>query len=368
MRCGSPRGDIIGRMTTAGALDTFPLPSGVGLNDVARRPGRERLVHRGERRQDRAHHDTAECDDGSGHRCWDRVRRTSRAVVNGHCPAHVVSGRVRHVRVIRSQRTLGRCRRGAADVAATAKLSGLQPKTTYHYRLAATNPTGTAAGGDGTFTTLALPVLGPVKVDPKTWRRGSKPTQISKRSKRARVGTRISFSLDRAVPVQLKFFAKKSGRKVKGKCRRPTGRNRGAKKCTRLSLAGTISFTGHAGKNTIRFQGRISKSQEAQARSLPAQSDCHRQHQPEDALEPHRRPEDRQALKQARRVSEGVRQAARAEGGAGTRRSSNLKPSSSARRSGQCSATRSRRRSCSAERSSGRWIAISKLRGDASGS
>ncbi len=42
---------------------------------------------------------------------------------------------------------------GAASV--SAPLTGLQPETTYHYRLVATNPFGTSAAPDGTFTTLA---------------------------------------------------------------------------------------------------------------------------------------------------------------------------------------------------------------------
>src|SRR3954454_5749894 len=36
-----------------------------------------------------------------------------------------------------------------------ADLSGLAPSTTYHYRLVAANASGTVAGGDMTFTTLA---------------------------------------------------------------------------------------------------------------------------------------------------------------------------------------------------------------------
>jgi streptogramin lyase len=146
---------------------------------------------------------------------------------------------------------------GAADVSASAKLSGLKPDTTYHYRASTTNPTGTTAGADATFKTLALPAISSASVSPKTWRRGSALPKIAKR-KRAPLGTRITFTVSRAVPVELRFFAKLRGRKSGKKCRRPTRRNRRAKRCTRLVSKGTLSFATHSGKNTVRFQGRIS--------------------------------------------------------------------------------------------------------------
>ena len=46
---------------------------------------------------------------------------------------------------------------GTAAVAAPASLTGLDPGTTYHYRLVATNATGTSVGGDRTFTTSGGP-------------------------------------------------------------------------------------------------------------------------------------------------------------------------------------------------------------------
>jgi hypothetical protein len=43
----------------------------------------------------------------------------------------------------------------------TLTVKGLQPATTYHYRLVATNSAGTAAGADGTFTTLGVDQVAP---------------------------------------------------------------------------------------------------------------------------------------------------------------------------------------------------------------
>ena len=46
---------------------------------------------------------------------------------------------------------------GPSAVPASADLSGLEPKTTYHFRLFATNNTGTSEGQDKTFTTSGSP-------------------------------------------------------------------------------------------------------------------------------------------------------------------------------------------------------------------
>jgi hypothetical protein len=46
---------------------------------------------------------------------------------------------------------------GTANV--SASLSGLTPGTTYHFRLVASNSSGTTAGGDQAFTTVATPVV-----------------------------------------------------------------------------------------------------------------------------------------------------------------------------------------------------------------
>jgi phosphodiesterase/alkaline phosphatase D-like protein len=49
---------------------------------------------------------------------------------------------------------------GTSAVAVSAILSGLQPLQTYHFRISATNQSGTSTGQDGTFTTgAAAPVV-----------------------------------------------------------------------------------------------------------------------------------------------------------------------------------------------------------------
>src|SRR4051794_10691346 len=148
---------------------------------------------------------------------------------------------------------------GITVVPVGARLSGLRPGTTYHYRLVGTNPTGSSAAGDATFTTLPLPRVRGLRLRPRVWRGGSRLVHVAKKRRRP-VGTRIGFSLNRRVHVRLRFFAVRPGRRVKGRCRRRTRGNRGARTCSRLRPAGRISFTGHRGRNRIRFQGRISKA------------------------------------------------------------------------------------------------------------
>jgi predicted NBD/HSP70 family sugar kinase len=48
---------------------------------------------------------------------------------------------------------------GTTNVDVTAPLSGLAAGTTYHYRVVATNSSGTARGADGIFTTAAAPAV-----------------------------------------------------------------------------------------------------------------------------------------------------------------------------------------------------------------
>jgi hypothetical protein len=132
----------------------------------------------------------------------------------------------------------------AGATAVSAGVSGLAPDTTYHYRLAATSSTGgKSQGQDRTFHTLALPSgssAKPALVSAVTigrrWRLGSHLPRFSRR-RRIPVGTRIRFTLSRGTGVTLTF-------------KQRTGRRR---------VAGKLSFTAFAGRNTIRFQGRLSR-------------------------------------------------------------------------------------------------------------
>jgi hypothetical protein len=141
----------------------------------------------------------------------------------------------------------GRTATATGTAAVTAALTGLAPDTTYHYRLVATSPGGgTGRGQDRTFRTSA-PAAGaqPAVVSRvsigKRWRLGRHLPRFSR--KRPPVGTTIRYTLSRGARVTLKF-----SQRVKKKGRR-----------TRLVKRGTLTATGFAGVNKVRFEGRLSR-------------------------------------------------------------------------------------------------------------
>jgi hypothetical protein len=80
--------------------------------------------------------------------------------------------------------------------------------------------------------------------------------------KQARRGTKVSFRLNEAASVRFTVTQRAKGRRVKrGKktiCVKPTKKNRKRKRCTRVvTLKGSFSRTGVAGKNSFHFTGRL---------------------------------------------------------------------------------------------------------------
>ena len=74
----------------------------------------------------------------------------------------------------------------------------------------------------------------------------------------AKVGTKVSYMLSTAAPVKFTVQRRKGGRKVGSKCRRPTRKNRGRKKCN-LRLKGSFTHQGRPGANSLVFTGRLRK-------------------------------------------------------------------------------------------------------------
>jgi hypothetical protein len=71
-------------------------------------------------------------------------------------------------------------------------------------------------------------------------------------------GTNVSFTLNVAAPVKFSVDRAAAGRRVKGKCVKPTKKNAKAKKCTRhLAVKGSFSRNGSAGANQFHWKGRI---------------------------------------------------------------------------------------------------------------
>jgi hypothetical protein len=97
----------------------------------------------------------------------------------------------------------------------------------------------------------------------KTWREGNSLARISTRKKgkkkRPPVGTTFSFALNEPASVTLTFTEPAGGRKVGKKCVAETKKNKKKHRCTRTVIAGTLTFSAHAGTNKVRFEGLISK-------------------------------------------------------------------------------------------------------------
>ena len=153
---------------------------------------------------------------------------------------------------------------GVAPAGVTAALSGLAPATTYHYRLVATTPDGTAAGEDRTFTTAATPRDSTpprflaASLRPSVFavnRRGAreKPVAAVKR------GTTFRFRLSEDARVVFTIARVRPGRRVGGRCVKPNARNRSHRRCKRYVKVGRFAMSAKAGANTKRFSGRIGR-------------------------------------------------------------------------------------------------------------
>ena len=131
--------------------------------------------------------------------------------------------------------------------------------------------TFTFTSSDGTTTTqpatIVLNVARPgqddaatisdVRVQRRRWRRGpGLAVEVS-----ARRGTRISWRLSEDAATTLTFQRARPGRRVRGRCVRPTPRRRSRPRCKRfVSVRPALRFPdAHAGLNTIRFQGRLTR-------------------------------------------------------------------------------------------------------------
>jgi ELWxxDGT repeat protein len=83
--------------------------------------------------------------------------------------------------------------------------------------------------------------------------RGSAETPVAA----ARRGTTFRYTLSEAARVLVTIRRASPGRRVRGRCVRPTRSNRKARRCTRLRLAGRFAIDSPAGATRHRFSGRI---------------------------------------------------------------------------------------------------------------
>jgi hypothetical protein len=87
-----------------------------------------------------------------------------------------------------------------------------------------------------------------------------KPTKHNRHAKHCRrpIKLRIGYTLNGATTVTFTLKRRASGRRVKGRCVKRTQKNKKHPRCTRvLSVAGAISRTGIAGANQFTWRGKI---------------------------------------------------------------------------------------------------------------
>jgi hypothetical protein len=118
-------------------------------------------------------------------------------------------------------------------------------------------PGGVPRSGGGS----GPPVVGDAHQSNERWREGTALAKISAAvgaKARLPIGTAFSFTLNEAARVTLTFTQRVRGRKVGRACVAPSPRKKG-RGCTRTVVRGVLAFAGHAGADTVRFQGRLSR-------------------------------------------------------------------------------------------------------------
>jgi len=71
-----------------------------------------------------------------------------------------------------------------------------------------------------------------------------------------RPGT-FSYSLDKAATVTIAIEQAKAGRKIGRVCKKQTRKNRKKRACSLYVAIGKLSQSGVAGRNTLRFSGKL---------------------------------------------------------------------------------------------------------------
>jgi virginiamycin B lyase len=118
-------------------------------------------------------------------------------------------------------------------------------------------PGGGGGGGGGGGNDTTRPQLSRLSVSAKRFRIGSGRATASA----VATGTTIRYRLSEASTVTLSFERVRPGRRVRGRCVKPTRRNRTRKRCTRhVTVKPGLTFGDQAaGQRRIRFEGRLSR-------------------------------------------------------------------------------------------------------------
>jgi hypothetical protein len=98
-------------------------------------------------------------------------------------------------------------------------------------------------------------VLSRLRLSPSLFRAAARGASIAARRP---IGTRVSYRLSESALVRLTVERAAPGRRVGGRCRRPTARNRNRPRCVRyVVLRGSFTHAGNPGPNRFKFRGRL---------------------------------------------------------------------------------------------------------------
>lgn len=116
---------------------------------------------------------------------------------------------------------------------------------------------GGGGGGGGVGTDRVAPALGGLALGTRRFAAAPRgPSVRAARRRAAKIGTTVGFTLSESSTVTFRVQRRKAGRKVRGKCRRPTRANRRRARCD-LALKGSFAHKGKKGSSRLRFTGRL---------------------------------------------------------------------------------------------------------------
>jgi hypothetical protein len=145
---------------------------------------------------------------------------------------------------------------GANITGCTAPAVNGQPVDTstlgsHTFTVTAVDSLGSTTSRSVSYTVVGPPTLAAFSQSANTW--STHKTNATQR----KAGVTYSFMVDQDVTVRFMFAQHRTGHRVKGKCVAATRQNRSRPECTNAVDLGALSFRAHAGRNTVRFGGRL---------------------------------------------------------------------------------------------------------------
>lgn len=116
---------------------------------------------------------------------------------------------------------------------------------------------GGDGGGGGAVDDTTPPEVSGARVKPKRFQVARKAGTRYARAKTPPTGTTFLFTLSEPATVTALIERVLPGRRVRGKCRRPTEANRRRPRCARYKRIGKLTYAGATGANAQPFTGRL---------------------------------------------------------------------------------------------------------------